>query len=1585
MAEGVENASVVCCFMSPEYQESDNCKLELKYAQTRRKRILPCIVTKQKGWKPSDWLGLITAGLLYVNFKDDSEETIRLKAKELINRIKEQSSSLESTSELTYLTEIIKCEYMRTQNTHIGFIMDPNKSYPIKQNYINLNIVKSKDLHDKKKKIYEAQLNNAAVTNFEDIDDIKAAIDIKDIFEICNSQEKQVLITGRAGVGKSAFCRYVAHQWAMGSHWSQYKLLVFIPLRHLTANRYPPDKNYSLLDLVKKELFNDNLSEYDTKLLKKQFNAKTTLWVLDGYDEIVQNVPPHLGSLFKQLLITPHHILTSRSCMNTLLYNVQMEVMGFTDQNIEEYVQQFFHQINNASNKSKTLLNFLNINQSISSIAHIPINLELICSLWTHEDWTETKELTITKLYTMMTKSLCERYLKGLTDRTLQISTNDVEEHCRKELTFLENLAFNAMKSNSIILRPSLLRAALNEMKLSVQEYPYILNIGVLQNFDKQENNNQFETNKDHYFVHLSFQEYFAARYLVNTLNGSSRQKTIEFIKSNKYNQRYTLLFAFVSGLLAQSNSHPFLNTFWNIILGESLDIVGIRHIQLIISCIEQSRHHLHLSLHAQLSDFITRWIEFAVLTQYNTIYEQLVNSLDLYPSLGRLQPVIDVFIKLLRNKDSTIKIKVCRLISKLSFVNVSQTLLRSLVRAFQDKNSDVRRFACKALCNIGKQTATNNVISELLIALEDKNENVRRYACITFEKIGEKVAISEVINRLMTTLEDDDAYVRMSACQALGKMSTKVEMNGVISHLVNTLKDENENVRMSACITLRKIGERTSMNDLISKLMNALKHENEYVRQYTCQVLSGINEKAITKEVISNLLTVLYDRIDDVGKSACDALGKISDSTVSTEIINHLVVVLEDEDEYVRKSACDALGKIGERAATSGIINRLLMVLDDENEDVRISACIGLAKIGKKAAINEVISRLLTALEHENEYVRQYARVVLGKMGELAATNEVINKLVIALEDEDEYVRMSACQTLGKMGRKAANNEVINKLVVMLEDKNENVKRSACIALREIGETTATNEMIKNLVIALNSKDENIRMSACIALDEIGKKEATIDINSKLMATLIHENEYVTQYAHLALGEMGEKAVTNEVVSKLMIALEHKNKCIRQYACQALAGIGERAATNEMISKLVSALDDDNHYVRKSACHALGKMGESVATTEIISKLVIVLDDKNEDVTMSACIALEEIGGKAATNEVINRLLTVLEHENEYIRRYACRALGKLSDKAATNEITKKLVTILEDEDEYVRISACQALGKMSEKVTTNDIIKMLLNALGDEKENVRMNACQVLKNIGEKAAMNEVISKLVIVLQDEITYVRISACQALGEMGVKAAMNEVISTLAIALEDENNYVRHYAYEALGKMGERAATNEVIERLLRCFNYEDHVDIRAMHSILEKFLSFFSMLIQLDSNTVATLHTYTDQGLFNDLKCFSSLQLIETFLNTKNSVWLSFATLVTVLQGNAVIIVEDVIVVYEHEEPVYLRIPDRKLHDQLSKAFVGQVKRIQLPFMQVAETQVQVYPSEKRKISSSDLSNDEISLKQSSSLCNLL
>ena len=64
MAEGVQNACCVVCFMTKAYETSENCRLELQFAKQLGVPIVP--VLAETGYTASGWLGIVTAGALWV-------------------------------------------------------------------------------------------------------------------------------------------------------------------------------------------------------------------------------------------------------------------------------------------------------------------------------------------------------------------------------------------------------------------------------------------------------------------------------------------------------------------------------------------------------------------------------------------------------------------------------------------------------------------------------------------------------------------------------------------------------------------------------------------------------------------------------------------------------------------------------------------------------------------------------------------------------------------------------------------------------------------------------------------------------------------------------------------------------------------------------------------------------------------------------------------------------------------------------------------------------------------------------------------------------------------------------------------------------------------------------------------------------------------------------------------------------------------------------------------------------------------------------------------------------------------------------
>ncbi|CAF1420355.1 unnamed protein product [Adineta ricciae] len=89
IADAIENADVILCFISEYYQQSKSCRQEFIYAvDDLQKPIIPILIGD---YKPKGWLGIRKAGMKYVRFRNPSEPN-ESNMKDLIERIQAEIS-----------------------------------------------------------------------------------------------------------------------------------------------------------------------------------------------------------------------------------------------------------------------------------------------------------------------------------------------------------------------------------------------------------------------------------------------------------------------------------------------------------------------------------------------------------------------------------------------------------------------------------------------------------------------------------------------------------------------------------------------------------------------------------------------------------------------------------------------------------------------------------------------------------------------------------------------------------------------------------------------------------------------------------------------------------------------------------------------------------------------------------------------------------------------------------------------------------------------------------------------------------------------------------------------------------------------------------------------------------------------------------------------------------------------------------------------------------------------------------------------------------------------------------------------------
>ncbi|CAF4607395.1 unnamed protein product, partial [Rotaria socialis] len=221
----------------------------------------------------------------------------------------------------------------------------------------------------------------------------------------------------------------------------------------------------------------------------------------------------------------------------------------------------------------------------------------------------------------------------------------------------------------------------------------------------------------------------------------------IKFIETHKYDKRLQQVFIFASGLLIQSDNTQSIQTFWDTIFGNPHDLAGIRHIQLVTVCLDETQCDRTVPHCSQSISLLLNWIRFAFSRNNFKPQETIAMTINSCSKIQNLPEVQIEFASLLTEaKQHTLHI--ATFIGKLNITDPHNQLLETLLLQLQHNDAKIRAMACYPLAMMGEKVATSQVIDRLAVALGDQNEWVRTNACSAIAAMGEKAATSQVIDR---------------------------------------------------------------------------------------------------------------------------------------------------------------------------------------------------------------------------------------------------------------------------------------------------------------------------------------------------------------------------------------------------------------------------------------------------------------------------------------------------------------------------------------------------------------------------------------------------------------------------------------------------------------------------------------------------------------------------------------------------------------------------------------------------------------------------------------------------------------------
>ncbi|CZR49588.1 uncharacterized protein FPRO_15946 [Fusarium proliferatum ET1] len=1292
---------------------------------------------------------------------------------------------------------------------------------------------------------------------------------------------RRILIRGRAGIGKTTLCRKMIHDFMRNGMWnSLFDRALWIPLRNLKQR---PSAGYNLSKLFDHEFFHSS-NEYGvggiklfSRELHKALKHNRTLFILDGWDEVVNLSRSGDMSVFLlDLVKQPNVIIMSRpsaSLPHGVKVDLELETIGFKPEQMDDYIEKV-HKKN-----VHELKGFPESHELVRGLVRIPIQLDAFCYCWDDikSDRTENPD-TMTTLYQAIQTSLwkkdAERLAKVETQSLRTAGQRQIEKEVKEQLQFLEYLGFSGLATDRIEFSQSDRNIANDHSNLLLNLDDSLPCLSFLRTSDPSARPNY----QLYYFIHLTFQEYFAARYFVRhwkerimkyTVFGEKKISTtcpLKFLQSHKYDGRYNIMWHFVAGLLhEQGQGFELLEA----IEEEPLDLLGPSHQRLIMHCLseiprsETEPQPYRARLEKTLSDWLLFECDLKESTSLAIEAEFPDSSLQIALQQGQVkakciilrsvrkrvlsQELLGIIISFIGQDDSELTYSAIAALEQVSTLRethvhillgllrgneyhhnrimdilINQSILSdehidALVESFAKRMISIRRGGRVGGVFYGLSTMRKpfaKAFVKWLMSTETQDHRIK-------DRYLHQVLPEVVIEVITEQLDDQDPNIQMAVLKALRYYDAQLPAANIEAITKKLEKETDPDLRKAALESLRNQSSLTLTNMRV--ILKQLQDPNYDIQEAALVLLA--TQSALCQSAIDAIIKHLK-RLEPGAQDAI--LESLRYQSIScTELLLAITEHLDDSQPNIQAAVIKVLeGQSNLPQATIEAITAQLEIPEPEVQKAALEA------LWYQPDLPQVTIEAITArLEIPEPEVQKAALEALEHRSNLPqATIEAITARLGIPEPKVQKAALEAlwCQP-------DLPQATIEAITAQLEIPEPKVQKAALVALKL--QSNLPRATFEAMTARLKDPDREVQKAALEALPEQSElPQATVDI----VVDLLSENVWHVQTTALNVLQ-NQEALPKAIVDEITRYLHDPHDYVRREAVKALGA--HSPLPKSVLDTISDLLKDKDILVRQAA---EGVLEQPVLPKVLIDAIIRRIEDTAESSHQAITSVLE---GKTDLPQMTVQILDQrLKDASTDFSEASLIAL--MSQKTLPESVINSIAREVNYLDPRIRRGILEAIKVQRD--LPQGIIEAVVIQLGAAESAVRNAALDVLKMQSEiLPAAAEAITEL---LKNPDTEMQKAALEAFKHRSRSALPAETIEIVTELLENPDKGICASALEVLAN--QFVLSQEAVAAIIHRLEKTEGYDQERLYRVLKQQPAFVKAATGMFADP-----TYTDEG----------------------------------------------------------------------------------------------------------------------------